>query len=240
MPKFYKMKDKTDKFTVIKNDLPNLPMRMLIIGKSGCGKSSIIGNLLCIHYKKDFLPEDIFIFSGSLDGDIKLKTIIDYLEIPKENLFDEYNEDKLNELYTLLQDDFNESLEKKQKPSHKLIILDDLSFSGKLKGKKDNNVINKIFMNGRKFNINIIATAQKYSDLSTGSRENATAMILFKSSNKQLELIEQDMNYLDNKKQFMKLVKDNTKENHDFLMIDFSKPIIYRTSEGKPIISKKD
>ncbi len=85
------MKDKTDKNTIIKNDIFNLPIRGLIIGASGSGKSSILGNLLMLpdFYKNDFT--DYYIFSGSLQGDAKLKTIIDYLEIPKENLFDSFN-----------------------------------------------------------------------------------------------------------------------------------------------------
>jgi GTPase SAR1 family protein len=229
------MKDKSDNFRIIKKDLPDLPMRLLIIGKSGSGKSSIIGNLLCIHYKNDISPEDIFIFSGSLEGDLKLKTMIEHLDIPKINLFDKFDEDILKELYSLLQDDFNESIEEKKKPSHKLIIFDDLSFTGSLKGRKNENMINKIFMNGRKFNINVIVTAQKYTDISTGARENCTAMILFKSSNKQIEVIEQDMNYLENKSKFMKMIKNHTETNHDFILFDFSKDKPYRNMEGKHI-----
>lgn len=235
MVNFYKMKDKTDNYTIKKNDLFNLPMRLLIIGKSGSGKSSIIGNLLLIHYKKDIDPENIFIFSGSLEGDMKLKTMIEHLDIPKSNLFKTYDEAILEELYAFLQDEFNESIDNKKKPTQKLIIFDDLSFSGKLKGRKDENMINKIFMNGRKFCISCIVTAQKYSDISTGARENASGVILFKNSNKQLELIESDMNYLENKKQFMQMVKNHTENNHDFIIFDFSKEKPYRNKEGKNI-----
>ena len=56
MPKVFKMKDISDSFTIKKDDIPSLPMRMLAIGRTGCGKSSIaLGNLLLrdVFYRKD-------------------------------------------------------------------------------------------------------------------------------------------------------------------------------------------
>ena len=48
------MKDKTDKYTIQKIELPNLPFRMLMIGGSGSGKSSLLGWLLCNRGQKGF------------------------------------------------------------------------------------------------------------------------------------------------------------------------------------------
>ena len=45
--KIYPMIDKTDKYTIEKKEIPNMPFRMIINGKSGCGKSSTLGWLLC-------------------------------------------------------------------------------------------------------------------------------------------------------------------------------------------------
>ena len=61
MPKVFKMKDISDNFTIKKDDIPSLPMRMLAIGRTGCGKSSIaLGNLLLRpeFYRDDYLPEN--------------------------------------------------------------------------------------------------------------------------------------------------------------------------------------
>jgi len=48
------MKDSSDSYTIKKNKLFDLPMRLLLIGKSGNGKSSFLGNLLL---RKDMYRE---------------------------------------------------------------------------------------------------------------------------------------------------------------------------------------
>jgi nucleoside-triphosphatase THEP1 len=237
MPKFLEMIDPTNKFVIPRKNLFSMPFRILVIGRAGSGKSNILGNLLLLKemYKDVFNPEDIYIFSGSLEGDKKLKIIIEQLDIPDENLFDEYDESALSDVYDILVEEYNESIARKEKPTQKLIVFDDLSFTGALRGQSKQPMINKIFMNGRKFLVNTVVIAQKYSDVSTGARENATGIILFKSTNKQLDLIEHDMNYLKDKKQFLDMVKDNTKGKHDFIIMDFMKESPYRTKDYKVI-----
>ena len=91
-----KLKDNTDSFVKRKNKTFDLPMRVLLTGKTGMGKTNILSNFLLNDnkefYRKDFDPENIFIFSNSLDGDNKLKIIIRELDIPEDNLFKKYDE----------------------------------------------------------------------------------------------------------------------------------------------------
>ena len=89
--KVYPMIDKTDKYTVDKKELPNLPFKTLMCMKSGGGKSSLLGWLCCNDgekgYKDNFdFENDVYIFSGSLKmedgkpkGDYKLAKMIEYL-----------------------------------------------------------------------------------------------------------------------------------------------------------------
>ena len=238
MPKVFKMKDISDNFTIKKDDIPSLPMRMLAIGRTGCGKSSIaLGNLLLRDefYRKDFLPENIFIFSGSLSGDIKLRTIIDNLDIPSSNLFDTYDQEAANDIYDMLVENFNEKINDKMKPEHSLIIFDDLGFTNLQKTNKKNNILDKILCNGRKFLISTITLNQKLTQLNTNAREQCSAVMLWKSTKKQVDLAESTFNYLDNRNAFFELVRKNTIGQHDFIVMDFQKPEIYRDMNFNPI-----
>ncbi len=230
--KIYKMKDNTDSYTIKKNKLFDLPMRLLLIGKSGNGKSSFLGNLLLRHdmYRDDFKPENIYIFSGSLKGDKKIEIIIKELDIPEENLFDRYNDDEINIVYDMLVDNYNQAIAMKEKPEHTLILFDDLSYTNKMKTSKKESALDRLMCNGRKFLISTLVTAQKYSQLNTTSRENCSGMILNKCSNKQIELIEADINFMDSKKKFMELFKTITDKKFSTFIINFSNSTIYQDS----------
>ena len=65
MPKCLRMIDKSDDYTIDKPLIDSLPFRMIICGKSGLGKTSLIGSMLLLpeFYGNDFKGDDIFIFS---------------------------------------------------------------------------------------------------------------------------------------------------------------------------------
>jgi len=242
------MKDKTDNTTIEKKELPNLPLRMIINGSSGCGKSSLLGWLLCqekeLGYKNDFKPENIYIFSGSLKmedgepkGDYKLSKMIEYLKIPEENIFDNFDNDIMNELYDNLVDEFNESIDEKEKPEHKLIIMDDLGYQNKTnKSRVEDSSIDKLFCNGRKYLISTIILNQRIIQANRTCLANASAVVLYKPNNQDLEVYESNFNYLKDKKQFKNMVREHTKTKHNFLCIDFTKDDIYRNDEFQPIL----
>jgi hypothetical protein len=229
MPKtlsIYKVKDEAETYYTKKDLIFDVPFRLLIVGKSQLsGKSNILVNLLLRDefYNKDFDGENIFLVSPSITNDEKLKKIIKVKEIPEENLFLEYDEDILKELYQMLQDEYEEAKANGEKPQNKLIIFDDMSYNGALKSKQ-HGIINKIFSNGRHINLSIITTSQKYSDLLTSSRENCNGAIFFNCSNKQLELIEADHNYLSTKKEFMNMFRQVMGEKHSFLVVNYTNP----------------
>lgn len=222
----YRMRDKTDNYTKSKPKLFDLPMRLVLCGKTGCSKSTLLGNLMLRDdpfYKGDFLPENIFIFSGSLRGDMKLKEIINNLEIPEENLFDNYDDDVGNVIYDMLVENFNEAIENKQKPEHSLIIFDDLGFTNmQNQTHKKNDILNRIMSNGRKYLISTITLNQRITQLNRTAREQVSGAILYKCSNKDLDLIESDFNYLKNKKDFRDMFRKNTDGKYDYLVINFS------------------
>mgnify|MGYP003138942452 CR=1 FL=1 len=240
------MKDKSDNFTIKKNNgFFSLPARILGIGKTGCGKSSIcLGNFLLLpeFWRGLILPENIFIFSGSLAGDLKLSVVRENLEIPDENCFDSFDEVVGHTIYDMLVDNFNDAVNNNMKPEHSLIVFDDLGFTNMMNKNKKNSILDRIFSNGRKYLISTLCLNQRISQISTNAREQASGIVLFKASKKQKELIEADFNYLPSKKQFMDMLTSHTEGKNDFMVIDLNDPDenIYKDKNFKKICTCPD
>ena len=239
MSKFqiYKVKDIAD---VNHCEMPifDLPFKLLINGKSQLsGKTSLILNLLmqpAFQYDKKFDGDDIYIVSDNkLDN--KLKILMDFHEIPKENYMP-YNESMLEVLYENLEDQFIEEMEEDKKAHNRLIIMDDVGYSGNLKN-KNFGMISKLISNGRHLNLSQIYTSQRFSMVSTTVRSNLTGAILFNCSMRELELITEDMNFLNTKKEFMQMFRNETsKTPRSFLVINFTnKAGLYMNSDFETI-----
>jgi hypothetical protein len=233
-----KMRDKHESFHKNKGRLFDLPMKVAIVGRSMLsGKTNAVSNMLLRDefYKNDFDGSDIYIFSPSVHTDYKLKTLVEEREIEPSNLFDKYDEDTMEALYEVLKDEFNERVNSKEKPTHKLFIFDDLSAEGHLK-KHKNGVINKIFSNGRHILINVIVTAQKYSDIPTFARENLSGGMFFGGTDRQLQLITDDHSFIE-PSQFKQIYRSITAPKHSFMVINYSNPPESRImdTEFKPV-----
>jgi len=225
----YKVRDKTDK-NHVKHPIFDLPFKLAIVGKSqiSLGKTSIIMNMLLRDefYKKHFSGENIFIISNN-DLDNKLKILKKEKDIPDEN-FMAYDEQTLEELYDMIEEEFQEEEPKQQR----LIIFDDVAYSGDLKS-KESGILSKITMNGRHAGLSSIFTTQKYSLLGTNIRSQLTGALLGSASSKEIELIETDLNFI-NKKDFIKMYRENTK-GRNFLCVNFSNDTIYMDKDFKNI-----
>ncbi len=227
-------KDPFSSYKVSKEDVPDLPFRIEIVGKSQyAGKTNLILNLVLRpmededvsgknFYKHDFDGADIYMISPSLHIDHKLGQIIEYKDIPAGNVFDQYSEMNLDAIYGAIKGKYEEAIRKGDRPVQSLVILDDCSFSGGLK-EKLHGALAKIFCNGRHMLISVILTSQKYSDILTVCRENYTCMMLFECSDKQLDLIYEDVGTM-SKKVFKKLFREATAEPHSFMVVNAKFP----------------
>jgi hypothetical protein len=243
MPHFdiLKVKDEADKIFKTKPGLFDIPFKIAIIGKSqiSLGKSSLILNLLLRdkYYKNDFRKgEDIYIVTNN-KIDNKLKILQEEKDIPDSNIM-KYDEDIIDALYDILEDDYllNEN------KSRKLIIFDDVAFSGKLKDKQAG-VLSRIVMNGRHINLSSIFTTQKASLISTSIRSQLTGAMIGSVSNKELGLIEQDFNFLESGRSndFFRLFRKATGGGpRDFIVINFTEPGIYFNKNFEPLLKDKD
>lgn len=201
-----------------------LPFKLLICGKSLLSaKSSLIVNLLLKPegYRDIFKGENIYIVSPSTEIDTKYKMIQKNLDIPDFNIFKDWDETIMEELYDDLE---NESIEEKNetgKISPKLLLLDDIGFSGDLRKKALNGILSKIICNGRHIGLSLIISLQKYTQASPCLRENLTAVAVSSCSNTQLEMIYED-NSIINKKQFIKIFREATKNKYSWFWVNYT------------------
>lgn len=243
--KYEILKMKAHKFDDSKLRLPtifDLPAKIAIVGKSELsGKSNLVCNLMLRtkFYKDKFKPENIFIICASVDLDEKFRILKKELDIPDMNIMRKYNESKLDEIYEVIKMEQMERMDEKKKMEHYAFIFDDVSFDGSLK-KYKNGVIAKLASNGRHLLITTILTAQKYSDISTSFRENATGLILYSCTNKQLETIWEDVGLIA-RKPFFTMFREITNKPYSFMVVNFSNPKDERfmNSEFQPIDVKK-
>lgn len=207
----------------IEHDLFNLPARVLIVGRSQVsGKTTLLINLLARFYKEHFAPEDIWVISKTVNQE-KMKKIVDYLQIPEDNLYNKFEPKILEAIYEGIKEEFKKDKLDGETPTHKLFIFDDMAYSNIFSSSASHtdNIMDELFCNSRHYLVTVIVIAQKYTQISTTLRENASALVIFESSSKQLELIADDHATTD-KKTFMQEAKKATKKKHDFLFISYS------------------
>ncbi len=219
-----KVKDKTDgNHTAM--PIFDLPFRILVNGKSQLsGKTTVVLNLLLnpdFGYDKKFDGDDIYIISDN-ELDNKIKILMEMKEIPEENRMP-YDEDVIESLYETLEEEFLDEMETTGKAKNRLIIMDDVGYSGNLKN-KNFGMITKLIANGRHLNLSQIYTSQRFTMVSTSLRSNLTGAILFGTSAKELELIAEDFNYGKNKKSFINMFRRETATPRSFLVINFTNP----------------
>lgn len=223
--KILKVRDKSDRNVIKLDKLFDVNFRLLLVSKSGGGKSNYLTNILLsdlMPYKNIFDGENIFLIAPNVMADEKLRMIIEEKDIPDGNLLDSVDDDTLGVLYDELVDTFHEYNSQGKKAPHHLIVIDDFGFSGQFSNQNRFGMVQKLFCNSRKFNVSIVVLIQSYSQASNAIRSNATGMVIFNQSNAELELIEKENNFLTTKKQFLKMFRDNVREKHDALVLNYS------------------
>ena len=236
MVKVLKVSDVADEFH-IKHKIFDLPFRLLLNSKSqiGMGKTTLILNLLLnpdMDYGKYFKGENIYIISNNkLDN--KLKMLAEYKQIPGENIMS-YDEGVLMNLYDDLEEEFLEE-KKDKKFNHRLLIMDDVGYSGSLKNKQSG-VISKLISNGRHLGLSQIYTTQRFTMCSSTMKSNVTGACFGNTSMAELEQIAESFNYLNSKKEFITLFRKYTSEPRSFLCVNFTNDDgIYQDSEFNTI-----
>ena len=147
--------------------------------------------------------------------------------------------ESLSQIYDEITREYTDRVAKNKSPFPKLFIFDDLSFDGSLR-KGNFNMINKIFCNGRKHQISVIITSQYYNHILPSCRANASFILLGDMSDRQLDIVTDENNYLSGKSpkaSFKRMVRATIGDKHDFIIINYSNPkeFMYLNKDFEPI-----
>jgi GTPase SAR1 family protein len=185
---------------------------MLIIGRPGYGKTSLINSLVCKsgkNFNRKF--DKVFIWSPSMitmEGD-------PYEMIPEDQKFESANFENIQGVLDEIKDTGDKVL----------FIFDDVIADIRGKGKGDvENLLQKIFFNRRHLagyggSVSIMATSQTYNKIDPKLRKTASHLIQYKPQKKEIENIHDDLITIP-KKEFMDVLRYIYKKKHDFMYID--------------------
>jgi len=186
---------------------------MLIIGKPGSGKTTLILSLICKKGKAFNRKFDrVYLWSPSL---ITMKD--DPFElIPEDQKFEEATLENLSEVLAEIKDSGEKIL----------FIFDDVisDLRGKGKGAVEN-LLQKIFFNRRHLagaggSLSIIATSQAYNKIDTKLRKTASQIICYRNFHKKEQESIFDEVILIPKKEYTDTLRYVFNKKHDFLYID--------------------
>ncbi len=185
---------------------------MLIVGRPGYGKTSLINSLVCKSGKNFNRKFDrVYIWSPSMitmEGE-------PYEMIPEDQKFESATLENLEQVLDEIKDTGDKVL----------FIMDDVICDMRGRGKADvENLLQKIFFNRRHLagyggSVSIIATSQSYVKIDPKLRKTASHLIQYKPQKKEIENIFDDMITLP-KKEWMDVLRYVYKKKHDFLFIN--------------------
>ena len=194
--------------------IPDHPYRILIIGRSGSGKTNTLLNL--INEQRDI--DKIYLYAKDLS-----EPKYEYLIKNRENAgIKHLNDSKafiecsntMDDVYENI-DDYNPNRKRKI-----LIIFDDMIVDI-MTNKKFQAIIKELFIRCRKLNISLVFITQSYFSVPKDVRLNPTHYFIMRINNKrELQNHSVEIDYKD----FMKIYREYTREPYNFLTIDTTLP----------------
>ena len=170
------------------NVVSKLPMRSIILGPSGSGKSILLQNFILDIYKDCF--SRVYIFSPSINVDYQTwEPVKKYLDKEINNgdkdeifYFDHYDEEGLSNII----DTQIKIIEYQKKHTHNklfsiLIVVDDFADSPSFS--RNSKLLHSLFTRGRHSQISTIVATQKFNALSPIIRVNASDLYVFRLRN---------------------------------------------------------
>jgi len=218
-------------------DLPKIPANILLLGRCGSGKSSILYTLLTKGFtygpkNKSIFDEALF-YIGTLDS----KHIFEKLPIKNSLVLEEFDAQDFQRYLDDLRAHQLEKLSKNKPPMNTLICFDD--FVGAALMKRLNtkaSPLEKLVLTSRhEANATIMFCSQVYrsSGFSTPTvRNNLTTIILAQMSRIELEKISEEFSGDMTKDEFINIYdKIMSKRAYNFMVMDTRRPLNARWTE---------
>jgi len=194
------------------------PAKYYLTAQSGAGKTNALINFLTRFYvNRDGSSyfDDIYVFSQT---DISVDPIYKKLNLDDTNFFG-CNIEALRLIMNLQKNDIKKKgLLKSRKIA---IVLDDF-----ISDVKFCNQLLEIYISCRKFNCSVFTLSQAYHSLPKPSRLQQTCILFWKSSQKDIDVLNQDFCPPGHtKKKFQKVIDYCCSEKYSFIYIDLNKSI---------------
>ena len=194
------------------------PSLTLVVGKSGSGKSNVVIHMLTHEeFMKDFFDE-VFLFSPTA----RLDDLVEHLKLDDDHIIDKLNVAATEKLSGIISS--QDSKIKKDgilatsRNSKVLIICDDC-ISEKAFIKSD--ILSRLATAGRQSLISTIICSQAYTKVPRVIRLQTQGLILFPSSNDEIELLNKDLCPANtSKRDFLELIQFATDEPYSFLFVN--------------------
>lgn len=192
--------------------LPTMPCGILIIGRSGSGKTQAMVNMMT---NKNILGDYFDLVYLFTDTNPDQELIAD-LKLKKKNIIVDFDEEKVKSIMTkaentIEQDGF------KNAPKIMFLFDDILSNQKFLKSK----TLTKLATANRHYNISYIFCSQYYKKLPPVIRTNARYYIIFPSSMSEVEKIADELTPPQmNKKKFINYLQHATAKKYSFMSIN--------------------
>jgi len=206
-----------------------LPMRSIILGPSGSGKSVLLQNMIMDIYKGCF--EKIFIISPTIHIDKSWEPVKQYMtdvlkmNPEKEHCFmDQYDSQRLDAIVETQEKVADYMKEQKYKSVFQiLIVLDDVADNPSLT--RHDKLLHALYLRGRHSFISTIVSTQVFTALSPIIRKNITQLYCYRLRNfRDLETILEELSALVDKKLLLEIYHQATNEKHSFLYINLMEP----------------
>lgn len=198
----------------VHQNIPSVPFNLNVYGSSNSGKTNCLLNLVSF-YRKIF-KDRIIVFASSRNGSL-YSLEKNYGAKIYNSLIDETDGDVLDKLLK-----FQKGMkENGDKPKNVLIIFDDFITDSSF-GKR-RTIYDKLYSQGRHYQLSIICTSQQYTLLPSTIRRLGWYNIIFKISNnvEKKTMINEMCNTLEmNEFEFEKVYRECVVEPYSFIYID--------------------